>query len=106
MYAAAFSSSGDPVSRPRGGVLGRPCGRETKTRLKESPIVSTATLTDYRFNEGVRPSGLGEFRIVVSPSADRVDSLRWAGVHAAPLTSAESLGWKRDNDYYRYLMPL
>ena len=54
-----------------------------------------ASLTNFRFNEGQRPAGLGEYRIVVATSADKGDSSLWAGVHAAPLAAVESLAWKR-----------
>src|SRR5258708_16457748 len=40
-----------------------------------------ATLSGFRFNEGRRPAGLSEYRIVVADSADRADSATWsAGV--------------------------
>jgi hypothetical protein len=54
-----------------------------------------ATLSDFRFNEGQRPAGLGEYRIVVAPTADRIDSVTWSGIHLEPLPAVDSAGWKR-----------
>jgi hypothetical protein len=54
-----------------------------------------ATLSGFRFNEGQRPAGLGEYRIVVADSADRPDILTFSGARATPLTAAEQAAWTR-----------
>jgi Family of unknown function (DUF5686)/Carboxypeptidase regulatory-like domain len=56
-----------------------------------------ATLSGFRFNEGQRPAGLGEYRIVVADSADHADSAAWAAAdaRATPLTAAEQAAWMR-----------
>jgi hypothetical protein len=56
-----------------------------------------ATLSGFRFNEGQRPAGLGEYRIKVADSADRADSATWSAVdaHATPLSAAEQAAWTR-----------
>ncbi len=56
-----------------------------------------ATLSGFRFNEGRRPAGLSEYRIVVADSADRADSATWsAGVaRTTALSPAEQAAWTR-----------
>jgi len=54
-----------------------------------------ATLRDFRFNEGHRPPGLREYRVVVDDRADRADSATWAADGAIPLTPAERAAWAR-----------
>ena len=54
-----------------------------------------ASLGDFRFDEGDRPSDLREFRVVVSDQADHADTSVWAGPRAIPLTPAESSAWAR-----------
>jgi len=54
-----------------------------------------ASLGDFRFDEGDRPSDLREFRVVVSDQADHADTAVWAGPRAIPLTPAESSAWAR-----------
>jgi hypothetical protein len=58
-------------------------------------IQQTAELSGYRFNEGRRPAGLGEYRIVVADSADRADSAIWTRPGAIPLTEVEQGAFKR-----------
>jgi hypothetical protein len=54
-----------------------------------------ASLADFRFDQGNRPSDLREFRVVVSDAADHPDSAAWTGPEAIPLTVAESSAWTR-----------
>jgi len=58
-------------------------------------IQQTAELSGYRFNEGRRPAGLSEYRIVVADSADRADSSIWARPGAIPLTAVEQGAFRR-----------
>jgi len=58
-------------------------------------IQQTAELSGYRFNEGRRPAGLSEYRIVVADSADRVDSSIWVRPGAIPLTDVEQGAFRR-----------
>ncbi len=51
-----------------------------------------AELSGFRFNEGQRPAGLGEYRIVVADSADRA---AWREGDTASLTPLERRGWER-----------
>ena len=53
-----------------------------------------ARLSDFAFDQGRPPAGVGEYRVVVADSADRTDSARWAG-DAIPLTTAEREAWTR-----------
>jgi hypothetical protein len=52
-----------------------------------------ATLDNFRFDQGNRPSNLGEFRVVVHERADRADSATWGAPGAVPLTDAERAAW-------------
>ncbi|HEX4561043.1 MAG TPA: DUF5686 family protein, partial [Gemmatimonadales bacterium] len=54
-----------------------------------------ATLDDFRFNEGNRPPGLREYRVVVDEHADRVDSATRARLEEIPLSAAERAAWAR-----------
>lgn len=58
-------------------------------------IQQTAELSGYRFNEGRRPAGLSEYRIVVADSADRADSSIWVRPGAIPLTDVEQGAFRR-----------
>ncbi|MBA3670898.1 MAG: carboxypeptidase regulatory-like domain-containing protein [Gemmatimonadaceae bacterium] len=58
-------------------------------------VQQTAELSGYRFNEGRRPSGLGEYRIIVADSADRADSSTWTRGNAIPLTGVERDAFRR-----------
>ena len=58
-------------------------------------VQQTAELSGYRFNEGRRPAGLNEYRIVVADSADRADSSIWARPGAIPLTDVEQGAFRR-----------
>lgn len=58
-------------------------------------VQQVAVLSGYRFNEGRRPPGLGEYRIVVADSADRADSSVWARAGSIPLTDVERSAFKR-----------
>lgn len=58
-------------------------------------IQHLALLSDFRFNEGQRPSGLGEYRVVVAKTADKGDSTVWANTRLAPLATLDSAAWKR-----------
>lgn len=58
-------------------------------------VERTAELSGFRFNEGSRPPGLGEYRIVVADSADRADSAVWTDARAIPLTAAEQGAFAR-----------
>lgn len=54
-----------------------------------------ATLTGFEFDQGQRPRGIGEYRVVVADSADRNDSATWAEGSGIPLTPAEREAWAR-----------
>lgn len=54
-----------------------------------------ALLDGFRFDEGKRPSDLGEVRIVVADGADRADSGTWTGPNAIPLSDVERAAWQR-----------
>jgi hypothetical protein len=58
-------------------------------------VQQTAELSGFRFNEGRRPAGLAEYRIVVDEGADRGDSTIWTGGDAVPLTPIEQGAWAR-----------
>ena len=51
-----------------------------------------ASLAGFAFDQGNRPKGMGEYRVVVADSADRPDS-SWA--EAIPLTPTEREAWTR-----------
>jgi len=51
-----------------------------------------AALSGFAFDQGNRPKGMGEYRVVVADSADRPDST-WA--EAIPLTPTEREAWTR-----------
>ena len=51
-----------------------------------------ASLSGFEFDQGNRPRGMGEYRVVVADSADRPDS-SWA--EAIPLTPTEREAWTR-----------
>ena len=57
------------------------------------PFEHIASLDNFRFDQGNRPSNLGEFRIVVHERADRADSTIWAAPGAVQLTTAERAAW-------------
>lgn len=54
-----------------------------------------AALDSFRFDQGDRPRGLGETRIVVAPQADDAGSAVWSAPSAVPLTGAERAAWSR-----------
>jgi hypothetical protein len=54
-----------------------------------------ASLSAFSSDQGDRPAGLGEYRIVVREGADRPDSAAWAGPGAVPLTDVERAAWER-----------
>lgn len=58
-------------------------------------IRHVAELTAFQFDQGRRPAGLGEYRIVVADSADRADSATWTNAAAMPRTPAEQAAWIR-----------
>jgi len=62
-----------------------------------------ATLGDFRFNEGNRPPGLREYRVVVDAHADHADSATWAtrGGEGIPLSPAEHAAWARVDSLQR-----
>jgi len=53
-----------------------------------------ARLSDFTFDRGRPPPGVGEYRVVVADSADRTDSARWSD-DAIPLSPAEREAWTR-----------
>lgn len=57
------------------------------------PFEHVASLDNFRFDQGNRPSNLGEFRIVVHDRADHPDSAVWAAPGAIQLTTAERAAW-------------
>ena len=59
------------------------------------PFEHVASLDNFRFDQGNRPSKLGEFRIVVHERADRADSAIWAAPGAVSITPAERAAWTR-----------
>jgi Family of unknown function (DUF5686) len=59
------------------------------------PFEHVASLDNFRFDQGHRPSNLGEFRIVVHERADRTDSTIWAAPGAVSITPAERAAWAR-----------
>lgn len=65
-----------------------------------------AELSAFRFDEGKRPPGLGEYRIVVADSADRADTATWRGARAIPLTPVEQRGWDRIDSIRNAPVPL
>ena len=52
-----------------------------------------AAISGFAFDQGHRPSGMGEYRVVVADSADKTDSSAWS--EAIPLTPAEREAWTR-----------
>ena len=52
-----------------------------------------AALSGFAFDRGLRPPGMGEYRVVVADSADKTDSSAWS--EAIPLTPAEREAWTR-----------
>lgn len=68
---------------------------EAPMGLGKFHVEHVAELSGFRFNEGQRPSGLGEYRIVVADSADRADSAMWKDARAIPLTAAEQAAFAR-----------
>ena len=59
------------------------------------PFEHVASLDNFRFDQGNRPSNLGEFRIVVHERADRADSAIWSAPSAVSITPAERAAWAR-----------
>jgi hypothetical protein len=59
------------------------------------PFEHVASLDNFRFDQGHRPSNLGEFKIVVHDRADRADSALWAASGALAITPAERAAWTR-----------
>ncbi len=55
----------------------------------------TATLRDFRFDEGNRPVGLGEYLVVVDKAADDVDSTTWIEARPEPLPELERGAYTR-----------
>ncbi len=55
----------------------------------------TAALSDFRFDQGHPPAGVGRYRIVVDAGADRPDSAWWSDSTSVPLTVAERAAWSR-----------
>ena len=70
------------------------------------PFEHVASLDNFRFDQGHRPSNLGEFKIVVHDRADRADSAIWAAPGAVPITSAERAGWARIDSVQRLPLPV
>lgn len=58
-------------------------------------VQHVAALSGFRFDEGRRPAGLGEYRVIVADTADRPDSALWAEASALPMSTAEVAAWKR-----------
>ena len=58
-------------------------------------VQQTAALSGYRFNEGRRPGGLSEYRIIVADGADRADSSIWTRGDAIPLSGVERDAFRR-----------
>ena len=58
-------------------------------------FVHTASLQDFRFDEGQPPVGLDEFEVVVDAGADDVDSLVWMERRPMPLTEIEAGAYTR-----------
>jgi hypothetical protein len=54
-----------------------------------------ASFSDFRFDDGPPPRGLGEFRTIVRDGADDADSAAWTGPGVTPLTDAERAGYAR-----------
>ena len=62
------------------------------TRLS---VQHVAALSDFRFDEGRRPAGLGEYRVIVADDADRPENTLWASAPVLPMSPAEVDAWRR-----------
>jgi len=58
-------------------------------------VQHVAALSGFRFDEGQRPAGLGEYRVIVADNADRPDNRLWAVAPELPLSAAETAAWHR-----------
>ena len=58
-------------------------------------FVHSASLRNFRFDEGSPPVGFGEYLVVVDKRADDVDSTEWAERRATPLSATESGAYTR-----------
>jgi uncharacterized protein DUF5686 len=80
-------------------------------RLPEFPrqvsFEQVASLSGYRFDAGLRPPDLAEYRAVVRNEADQADGGAWSAPGAVPLTDAERAVWvSRDSaDQHPGLVP-
>jgi hypothetical protein len=57
-------------------------------------VAYTVAMSDYRINEGTRPSGVVEYPIVIADSADHAKPATFAAAPPIPLTPAEARVWQ------------
>ncbi len=61
-----------------------------------------AVLTSFDFDEGDRPPGVPEYRVVLSDRADTPDSATWFAPTAVPLNAVERTVWARGDSEDRH----
>jgi uncharacterized protein DUF5686 len=61
-----------------------------------------AVLTGFDFDEGERPAGVPEYRVVLSDRADTPDSATWLAPTAVPLDPVERTVWARGDSEDRH----
>lgn len=61
-----------------------------------------AVLTGFDFDEGERPQGVPEYRVVLSDRADTPDSATWLAPTAVPLDAVERTVWARGDSEDRH----
>jgi hypothetical protein len=69
---------------------------------EEMAFEQVAALGSFRFDEGDRPPGLGEYRVIVQADADHPDTATWDEPGAVPLTEAERAAWTRSDSAERH----
>jgi hypothetical protein len=69
---------------------------------EEMAFEQIASLGGFRFDDGERPQGLGEYRVIVNADADHPDSAVWSAPGAVPLSDAERAAWARSDSTARH----
>lgn len=69
---------------------------------EEMAFEQVASLGGFRFNDGERPQGLGEYRVIVNADADDADSATWSAPGSVPLSDAEWAAWARSDSAARH----